>query len=218
MAASARSPVALCQPALLLRRSVSLGLLDAVLSPDWQYRYYSFDGAWGEGAMMASMRDGCGDDLFIAFVSDGVFLKGFAHEAPMSPFAVGRDGQPWPGIYDGLPETLICFRDEPAFSRDNVTFCLWWEAGRPGWRVGVRAFPEGRDPDGSEELLAVYDGKPETYVAWASDYYERDVPTDAVAAVYQHEPLTAALVRRLNPEASLEALLAESKSWPYGGS
>jgi hypothetical protein len=166
--------------------------------------------------MMASMRDGCGDDLFIAFGRAGVFIKGFAHEAPMSRFAVGRDGQLRPGIYDGLPEGLLEFRDEPAFSRDSVTFCLWWEAQRPGWRVGVRHFPEGPDPDGSEEMLAIYNGRPETYAAWASDYYERDVPLDAVAAVYKHEPLMEDLLLRLNAEANLQAVLEESATWPYG--
>jgi hypothetical protein len=166
---------------------------------------------------MASMRNGSGDDLFIAFGAGGTFIKGFAHEAPMSPHAVGRDGKVWPGIYDGVPEILHGFRDEPAFSTDDVTFCLWWEEIRPGWRVGVRTFPTTHDPDGSEDFLAIYDGKPETYEAWARDYYETPVALDAVAAVYRHEALTEGLIHRLNAEASFEAVLGESANWPYGG-
>jgi hypothetical protein len=216
MVASTRDPETLCHPGELLRRCVSLALVDAIMSPDWQFRYYSFDGAWGESSMVASMRDGSGDDLFIAFGADGVFIKGYAHEAPMSPCAVGRDGKVWPGIYDGVPKILHDFRDEPAFSRDNVTFCLWWEAKHPGWRVGVRTFPTTHDPDGSEDVLAIYDGKPETYVAWARDYYETQVALDAVAAIYRQEALTEGLVRRLNAEASLNAVLEESANWPYG--
>jgi hypothetical protein len=206
----------LCHPGELRRRCVSLALLDAIMSPEWQYRYYSFDGAWAEGEMMASMRDGCGDDLFIAFGVGGVFIKGFAHEAPMSPFAVGRDGKAWPGIYDGLPQVLHHFRDEPAFSRDDVTFCLWWEESRPGWHVGVRSFLAGEHPDGSEAMLAIYDGKPETYVAWASGYYETEIPFDAVETIYRHRPLTEGLIQSLNREARLEALLEECANWPYG--
>jgi len=213
---STRAPQALCEPGLLLRRCVSLAVLDAIVSPDWQYRYYSFDGAWGDDAMMASMRNGQGDDLFIAFGEGGVFIKGFAHEAPMAPRASGRDGKVWPGIYDGVPETLLTFRDEPAFSRDSVTFCIWWDVRNPAWRLGVREFARGKDPDGSEELLAIYDGKPQTYATWASDYYETDVALDAVTSVYRHEPLTEQLVRELNPEADLGAILEESADWPYG--
>ncbi len=62
MRPSTRAPRALCEPGLLLRRCVSLAVLDAIMSPDWQYRYYSFDAAWGDDAMMASMRNGQGDD------------------------------------------------------------------------------------------------------------------------------------------------------------
>ncbi len=185
MKPSVRAPRALCEPSLLLRRCVSLAVLDAILSPDWQYRYYSFDGAWSEDTLMASMRDGSGDDLFIAFGAGGVFLKGFVHDAPMAPRASGRDGTVWPGMYDGVPTTLEIFRDEPAFSRDSITFCLWWDVERPGWQVGVREFPAGQDPDGSEHLLAIYDGEPETY-------YESDVPLDAVAAIYR--PRTSSCV------------------------
>jgi hypothetical protein len=41
----------------------SMAMLDAILSPDWEYRYYSFNAAWGAGEEMGSMRDGCGDSL-----------------------------------------------------------------------------------------------------------------------------------------------------------
>ena len=126
--------------------------------------------------------------------------------------ATGTCGQE---SYDGLPAALHSFRDEPAFSRDSVTFCLWWEAQRPGWRVGVREFLTGHDPDGSEEQLAIYDGDPDTYVSWASGYYEKEVNRDAVAAIYAQAPLTADLFRLLNPEAQIDAVLEEGANWPY---
>jgi hypothetical protein len=216
MTPSTRSPGALCEPAVLLRRCVSLAVLDAILAPEWVDRYYSFDGKWGQRDRMASMRDGCGDELFIAFGGEGVFIKGFAHEAPMAPHAGGRAGTLWPGMYEGVPSRLHRFLDEPALSRDDVTFCLWWDVAHPCWRVGVREFALGRDPDGSAEMLAIYDGRPETYVEWASEYYETDVPFDAVAAIYDQARLTDELLDALNPEARLDAVLEESEGWPYG--
>ncbi len=46
----------------LKQLSQSLAILDAIMSPDWEFRYYSFNSKWSEGEMMASMRDGSGDD------------------------------------------------------------------------------------------------------------------------------------------------------------
>jgi hypothetical protein len=65
----------------------SLAMLDAIMSPDWEYRYYSFDSKWGLDEMMASMQNGQGDDFFILFNNNGAVIKGFDHEAPMSPYA-----------------------------------------------------------------------------------------------------------------------------------
>lgn len=214
MKPSSRNPAALCAPPLLLRRAVSLAVLDAIISPEWESRSYSFDGKWGDNEMMASMRTGSGDDLFIAFGEHGVFVKGFDHEAPMSPYA--RDRSVWPGIYDGVPDSLLAFRNEPAFSPENVTFCLWWDARDPGWCVGVDSFAAGDDPDGSKWMLAIYDGKPASYVERASDYYEQEIPLRAVKAIYDHEPLTKKLIATLNPDASLDDVLEEIASWPYG--
>ena len=77
----------------------SLATLDAIISPEWDYRYYSFNSKWAEGKMMASMRNGSGDDYFILFNSQGAIMKGFAHESSMSPWAT-ESGQVWPGVLD----------------------------------------------------------------------------------------------------------------------
>src|SRR5689334_5634570 len=51
-----------------LRRLLqSMAMLDAILSPEWEFRYYSFDSKWSPGEQMGSMRDGGGDDFFAHF-------------------------------------------------------------------------------------------------------------------------------------------------------
>lgn len=55
----------------LRKLTQSLAMLDAIMSPEWEYRYYSFNSKWGEGEMMASMRNGSGDEYFILFDSHG---------------------------------------------------------------------------------------------------------------------------------------------------
>ncbi len=78
--------LALPSPSILERLSQSLATADAILSPEWEGRYYSFDNNWdtAKTLRMGSMRNGCGDDYFILFSSAGVALKGFAHECPMA--------------------------------------------------------------------------------------------------------------------------------------
>lgn len=60
----------------LRKLTESLAMLDAIMSPEWEYRYYSFNSKWGEGEMMASMRNGSGDEYFILFDSHGVIMPG----------------------------------------------------------------------------------------------------------------------------------------------
>lgn len=185
----------------LRRLARSLAMLDAILEPEWEFRRYSFDSRWGAGELMASMRDGEGDHWFALFAAGGVVLHGLAHEAPAY-----RPNNPWPGIFDGLPPELRGFVDEPAFDTRNSTFCLWRRAEDAVWHRGPVEFPPGGDPDGSAELLRLLDGRPASYRAYAAEYFEAGVPLGAVAAVYAHAPLTADLVRRLNPGAALGEL------------
>src|SRR5437867_3802029 len=108
----------------LKRLSQSLAMLDAIMSPEWEYRYYSFNSKWGEAEMMASLRNGSGDEYFILFNPHGAITKGFAHESPMSPYAT-QSGKPWSGVLDDVPDEFKAFLSEPAFSIDDATFCIW---------------------------------------------------------------------------------------------
>lgn len=42
--------------------SRALAMLEAILSPDWEGRYYSFNSRWAPKQEMASMRNGEGDE------------------------------------------------------------------------------------------------------------------------------------------------------------
>ncbi len=194
---------------------ISIAILDEILSPDWESRHHSFDPKWGEGLLMASMRNGSGDDWFMGFAAAGVFMKGFAHESKMSPFA-HEPPKLWPGMYDGVPNASLGFRNEPAFEPDAATYCFWWERAQPGWRTGVKEFPRGDDPDGSREQLAILGGDPETYREFAAEYYEREVPKGAIEAIYAHERITTKLVAQLNDEADAKIVIASAKAAGYG--
>lgn len=203
---------------MLREWSVSLAVLDAIMSPEWETRYFSFDPSWGEDQEMASMRNGSGDDYAVVFAPAGAYVRGFDHESPLSPWArpsleVVR------GLTEGVPAALREHVTEPAFTLNDVpsiTVCGWREASAQAWTFGEPLDPGLRGEDGGASwLFAELDGRPETYQAFAEAYYEVTVPLPAVAALFERRPLTPALVAELNPEADFDDVVAEVTALGY---
>jgi hypothetical protein len=193
----------------------SIAMLDAIICPEWQYRYYSFNAKWSAYEQMGSMRDGSGDDFFALFNKAGCWLKGFSHEAPMAPYS-NTPARLWPGVIDSVPlDFAECLR-EPAFKIKDTTFCVWRQNKDAAWQRGEIVFPDGHeDPDGSEALLSPLDGQPETYRGWAVGYYERDISLRAVKHIYQHEPLNAPVIADLNSDVTLRDLHTDIEEIDY---
>ncbi len=192
---STRNLFELPDVAALRKLLKSLAMLDAILCREWDGRYYSFNINWAKGEQMGSMRDGCGNEFFALFNRHGCYLKGFHHEAPMSPFRKGGKGKLWPGLIESVPTEFKRGVAEAAFSTDETTFCIWRKQSDAAWQHGEIEFPRGRDPDGSAELLSILDGSAETYHEWAVEYYEAPSLTlENVQHVYGHRRLTQKLV------------------------
>lgn len=179
----------------------SLAMLDAILSPDWESRYYSFNAGWADGEEMASMCNGSGDEYSIVFSAVGAYVRGFDHESPMSPF--GNDGEPWPGV---IEEGVAV-----------VTACLWRGSTDERWHHGTIDFPEGAvDPDGATSLFGLLvDRAPEAFQRFAEDYYEVSIDLGAVSQVHALRPLNQELVSLLNPEVSLTDLAQDISEIGY---
>jgi hypothetical protein len=96
--------------------------------------------------------------------------------------------------------------DDPAFERDDVTFCVWHCAR--GWEAGNPVFANGED-DGSSYLLGILYTTAKSYCEWAKAYYERAVSLSAVQAVYNGATITSSLVAELNPSRDPSQALAE---------
>jgi hypothetical protein len=159
-----------------LRRLLqSMAMLDAMLEPKRPYRYYSFDAHWGQGAMMGSMINGSGDELFALFNMHGAFLKGFDHESTAAAI-------PSRHFYRDLPIQFEPCTREPAFSPEAVTFCVWRLIDQPQWSRSRVAVFDGVT-DGSADMLSMLDGVPETYWAWAKEYYDRDIPLEVIESL-----------------------------------
>jgi hypothetical protein len=187
----------------------SLAVLDAIVEAEWQYRYYSFNSKWAVKEQMASMRDGCGNEWFCVFSESGAFLKGFDHESPMSPWAVDPE-RIWPGILDQLPQQFRPFANEPAFSPEATTFCVWRSPSDDTWHSGKIEFPPGHeDPDGSVDLLSMLEGVPQQYQSWAESYYGREIRLELVEHIYRHRELTEQVIRGLNVTRDVQELASE---------
>ncbi|UKE69809.1 hypothetical protein K8O61_01600 [Xanthomonas cerealis pv. cerealis] len=168
-------------------------MLDAILSPEWDCRYYSFNSSWGPGEQMASMRNGSGDDWFLLLDSAGAALKGFAHK-------LADDWSLPQNIQSQVPKDFSSFLGEPAFSMQHATFCYWRKANDPSWSKVSGALTD----DGSEDMLALLVSGPSGYKEWAEDYFEISVALDAVVAMFSHQPLSDSVILVLNPEADLD--------------
>ncbi|MEV0281109.1 hypothetical protein AB0I22_32635 [Streptomyces sp. NPDC050610] len=188
----------------------SLAMLDAILSPDWEGRYYSFNAGWSDGEETASMRNGSGNEYSIVFSAAGAYVRGFDHEAPMSPYA--NDGEPWPGVVDEVPEVFSRFVEEPAFTDEDdvpvVTACLWRAATDDHWQHGTIDFPTScSDPDGATGLFELLiDRSPKAFQRFAEDYYQVPVDLETVRDVYDLRPLNQKLVTSLNAKVTLAEL------------
>ncbi|GII84551.1 hypothetical protein Ssi03_25410 [Sphaerisporangium siamense] len=145
----------------------------------------------------------------IVFSAAGAYIRGFDHEAVMSPYA--EDG-PWPGVLDSVPDVFRHLVEESGFCDEEgmpvVTVCLWREAHDERWRLGEIEYADGEnDRDGAGHLFGLLvDPSPEAFQRFAEEYYEVPVDLDAVRHVYGLRPLTSAVVAALNADVSLEDL------------
>lgn len=98
---------------------------------------------------------------------------------------------------------------------DDTTFCIWFSADAQTWCQGQIVYPLASDPDGSSWMLSYYAGGPQTYRDFAQYYYEVDIPIEAIARVYKHEPLSSALIEALGSQRRVDQLVVEAATIGY---
>ena len=205
-------------PKVLEARCRAFAVLDAVF--ETRYPTYRFTPEWAPGVTLAEMSNGSGDLYGIVFEPAGVFLYGFDHEAEATPWR-DEDHEHWPGLLDGLPNSLKHWTEEPAFLFQDffdATVCAWRASDDTAWRCGPVEFDEtSADPDGAQHLFGtLMDGTAVAYADYARDYFECDVDIDAMATILDGRPLTTAIVAALNPDAEFSevARVAAAAGYP----
>lgn len=163
----------------------AIAVLDAIISPEWEFRYYSYNSKWDENEECLQMRDGQGDEMHILFTDNGCAINGFAHEFLQQDKAL---------LTEGLPAVFSEFIFGEPVASIGTTFCLW-TTGSNGWQTGVIESHENN----SEEMLTIFDGNPQTYINWAEEYFEGSykesgIPLETVTRIYNGESLTREMV------------------------
>lgn len=169
----------------------SISVIDAILCEDWLDRYYTYNSKWADEEEFAGMKNGEGDELLILFRSDGCVINGMTHEY-------------YPKDKAKLTEGLLKMYDDFIFGEPvhsiGTTFCIWTN-NQNVWQIGQL---ENFD-DGSEEMLKIFDGNPQTYIEWATDYYEdgfvvNENTLKVVTGIYQGKVLTKSMVLTINTD------------------
>ena len=192
----------------------AISVLDAIISPEWEYRYYSYNSKWDKNEECLQMRNGSGDEMHILFREEGCVINGFAHE---------YDQQDKVKLTQNLPTIFEEFIfDEPVKSI-GTTFCLWTTELK-NWQVGQIESYE----DNSEEMLNIFDGQPETYIDWATEYFEESykesgIPLDTVSKIYDGQTLTKEMVlsivdelenwEELEKDICVRTIQAQARRW-----
>ena len=162
-----------------------ISVLDAIISQEWQYRYYSFNSKWDANERCLQMRNGSGDEMHILFREDGCAINGLAHE---------YDQQDKAKLTNNLPAIFNDFIFGEPVTSIGTTFCLWTTELK-NWQIGQLESFE----DNSDEMLNIFDGQPQTYIDWATDYFEESykesgIPLDTVSKIYNGQTLTKEMV------------------------
>jgi hypothetical protein len=184
----------------LRSRFQSIAMLDSILIPDWEQRYFSFNVNWGADEMMASMRNGEGDEYFFLFSQCGVVGKVLCSELPSTTSPSQILGK--------VPSQFKSFLGEPAFRLDEISFCLWQLTGHSTWQV----FPNDIN---SIPLLGFVQDEGGYYHKWAEQYYERNISISVVGRVFNHEPLTDKILSDLSEKRHVKDLISDAREIGY---
>jgi hypothetical protein len=186
---------------------VASSILDTVLCRNPALRYHTYQPGRLPGVDVGVLDHGTGDELVCFLDSrNGCLVKGFDHESPMSPHA--RDEfRAWPGVLDEVPGALAALLEAPEFRREETTFCIWRAKEDEQWWQG-----DVQEPDKGEWSAHLLDHiflDAGSYLDWAREYYNKDIPAVSVEGVYESCRADETLVRTINPKADLDMVRRE---------
>lgn len=176
----------------------SLAMLDAILMPDWEYRYFSFDSHWDKDEMMASLRNGEGNEYFILFNNHGVIGKLFSKDMQLATKQIKT-------IIKEIPSKFSSFTTEEAFKMTDISFCFW------NINNNWISLPNLIDIP----YLNFLTGNAELYKQWADEYYENNFDFKAIDDILRYKPITIELIKQLNANITFDDLIEDINEIGY---
>jgi hypothetical protein len=168
----------------------AISVLDAIICPEWEFRYYSYNAKWDVGEHCFQMRNGSGDEMHILFLENGCVINGFAHEFE------SKDKIKLTANLDSIFDEFMF--GEPVNSI-GTTFCIWTTyINKEQWQTGIL----DNFDDNSGQMLAIFDANPKTYHNWANEHFEINIPFEIVTKIYNGEAITKDIVLSINKEMS----------------
>jgi len=171
-----------------------LALLDAIIEPEWECRYYSYNSKWGDNEEMSSLRDSCGGEWFILFFGDRVAFKCTSQEDGLA--------DNFEEIKNSMPKEYSGFISEPAFSMDSGS-CIWYLEGNEWVKLGIN-ISDLPNPD------TIQDMTPMDYCHFAEEIYEKEVDSNLVESIFNGK-FTLETATKINPRVDLNNLKLELK-------
>jgi hypothetical protein len=173
----------LIEPRKLFINSQKIALLDLLLSPEWEYRYYSFNNNWAENQKMASMRNGSGLEYFILFENNNCGIK-------LYDSSINKDCKEY--IFKNRNSNNIFIKNilnEPAFSIEDSTYLAFWNSKNNSWdEIG----------NCNNNLLNVVLNPIDEYIKYANDYYEKKLDKDIIEKIIIQNKIEKNILLNLN--------------------
>ena len=163
-----------------------LALLDAIIEPEWEYRYYSYNSKWAENEEMSSLRDSCGGEWFILFFGDSVAFK---CTSPVDGLAANFEE-----LKGLVPIEYSSFLSESAFSMDSGT-CIWYLENNRWVKLGVD-ITDLPNPD------VINNMNTSDYCTFAENIYEIELDKDIVDSIFNGN-FTLEMASKINQEVDL---------------
>lgn len=163
----------------------AISVVDAILSADWQYRYFSYNCKWTKDEEFFEMRDGEGCHMLVLFHKKGCVINGVDPEVPKADKKQ---------LTKGLPKIYEEFIFGEPVKSFGTTFCLWTNEHEQ-WQTGeIKNYK-----DNSKDFLNFFSPKPHQYIEWATHYFEGSfkeggIPLNTVTKIYKGEMLTKKMV------------------------
>jgi hypothetical protein len=176
----------------LRQKLKTLALLDAIIEPEWQYRYFSYNSKWFDFEEMGSLRDGSGGEWFLWISGQ---LAGYKCLSPEDGLMSDIES-----VKNKIPSSYDAFVSEPAFSMDKAT-CIWYLEKSEWVKFGLPV-------KWLIDLDTVLKWHAIDYHAWATGYYERGINISVLEKIFEGS-FSNDLAIKLNPEIEMDGLQIE---------